>query len=111
MLLQMVNTLIEDQREVGELTSSRQMHGLGSEADVQTARAQLASLESQLPQYQLTIASSRHALAVLCGKEPETFDAEFAEGEVPQPPQTVPVGIPSELARRRPGIRNSEAAA
>lgn len=110
MLRQMTDILIADQREVLELTSSRQLHGLGSEADVQTARAQLKSLESQLPQYELTIAASRHALAVLCGKEPETFDAEFAEGELPQPPQTVPVGIPSELARRRPDIRNSEAA-
>jgi outer membrane protein, multidrug efflux system len=111
MLLQMVNTLIADQREVVELTASRQMHGLGSEADVQTARAQLASLESQLPQYQVTIVSSRHALAVLCGKQPEAFDAEFGEtGELPNLPQTIPVGIPSELARRRPDIRSSEAA-
>lgn len=110
-LLQLVNTLMADQREVVELTQSRQLHGLGSEADVQTARAQLASLESQLPQYQLAIASSRHALAVLCGKEPEAFDAEFGEpGDLPQLPQRVPVGIPSDLARRRPDIRNSEAA-
>jgi outer membrane protein, multidrug efflux system len=111
MLLQMVNTLIADQREVLELTSSRQMHGLGSEADVQTAHAQLSSLKAQLPQYELTIASSRHALAVLCGKAPEAFDAEFgATGELPPLPQSVPVGIPSTLARRRPDIRNSEAA-
>jgi NodT family efflux transporter outer membrane factor (OMF) lipoprotein len=111
MLLRMVNTLIADQREVVELTTSRQLHGLGSEADVQTARAQLASLEAQLPQYELTIAGSRHALAVLCGKAPEAFDSRFGEsGDLPQVPQTVPVGIPSELARRRPDIRNSEAA-
>jgi outer membrane protein, multidrug efflux system len=111
MLLRMVGSLIADQREVVELTTSRQMHGLGSEADVQTARAQLASLDSQLPQYQVTIASARHALAVLCGRAPEAFDAEFGEsGELPQLPQTVPVGIPSELARRRPDIRGSEAA-
>jgi len=111
MLLQMVNTLLADQREVVELATSRQMHGLGSEADVQTGRAQLASLESQLPQYELTIAGSRHALAVLCGQAPEAFDSRFGEtGELPKLPQSVPVGIPSELARRRPDIRGSEAA-
>jgi multidrug efflux system outer membrane protein len=111
MLLQMVNVLIADQREVVELTSSRQTHGLGSEADVQTARAQLSSLEAQLPQYEFTIASSRHALAVLCGRTPEAFDTELGTtGELPPLPQTVPVGIPSELARRRPDIRNAEAA-
>ena len=110
-LRQMTATLIADQREVVELASSRQLHGLGSEADVQSARAQLASLESQLPQYQQSIASSNHALAVLCGQTPETFDAATGTaGELPALPTTVPVGIPSTLARRRPDIRRAEEA-
>jgi outer membrane protein, multidrug efflux system len=110
-LRQMTETLIADQRDVVDLTSSRQLHGLGSEADVQTARAQLASLEAQLPQYEQTIESSRHALAVLCGQTPEAFDAALeTAGRLPDLPQTVPVGIPSTLARRRPDIRNSEQA-
>ena len=110
-LRQMTATLIADQREVVELTSSRQLHGLGSEADVQSARAQLASLESQLPQYEQTIASSNHALAVLSGQTPETFDAATGTaGELPAPPAMVPVGIPSTLARRRPDIRSAEEA-
>jgi multidrug efflux system outer membrane protein len=110
-LQQMTTALIADQREVVDLTSSRQQHGLGSEADVQTARGQLASLEAQLPQYEQTIASSTHALAVLCGQTPEGFDAALGTAsELPALPQMVPVGIPSTLARRRPDIRNSEAA-
>jgi NodT family efflux transporter outer membrane factor (OMF) lipoprotein len=107
----MTIALIADQRDVVDLTSSRQLHGLGSEADVQTARAQLASLEAQLPQYEQTIASSRHALAVLCGEAPEAFDATLGTvSELPALPQMLPVGIPSTLARRRPDIRNAEAA-
>lgn len=110
-LRQTTATLIADQREVVDLTSSRQAHGLGSEADVQSARAQLASLAAQLPQYEETIASSRHALAVLCGETPEAFDGELGtDGALPALPPTVPVGIPSTLARRRPDIRGSEEA-
>jgi multidrug efflux system outer membrane protein len=110
-LRQLVHALIEDQRAVLELTRNRQEHGLGSESDVQSARAQLASLESQLPQYEQTIESSRHALAVLCGKTPEAFDTDLAQtGPLPSVPQAVPVGVPSMLARRRPDIRNAEAA-
>jgi outer membrane protein, multidrug efflux system len=110
-LRQLVATLISDQREIVELTTSRQLHGLDSEADLQSARAQLASLQAQLPQYEQTLASSRHALAVLCGKSPEVFDAEFGEaGELPAVPQIVAVGLPATLARRRPDIRNAEAA-
>jgi multidrug efflux system outer membrane protein len=107
----LVGGLISDQREIVELTTSRQLHGLDSEADLQSARAQLANLQSQIPQYEQTIASSRHALAVLCGKSPEEFDAEFGQtGELPAIPQLVAVGLPSTLARRRPDIRNAEAA-
>jgi multidrug efflux system outer membrane protein len=110
-LRQMTIGLIADQRDVVELTSSRQLHGLGSEADVQTARAQLASLEAQLPQYEQSIASSHHALAVLCGQMPEAFDAALGTAsELPALPQMVPVGIPATLARRRPDIRSSEEA-
>jgi outer membrane protein, multidrug efflux system len=110
-LRQLVRTLIADQQEVVELTASRQQHGLDSEADLQSARAQLANLQSQLPQYEQTVASSRHALAVLCGKRPEEFDAEFGEtGDLPAVPKLVAVGLPSTLARRRPDIRNAEAA-
>jgi outer membrane protein, multidrug efflux system len=110
-LQQMTVALIAEQREVVDVTSSRQLHGLGSEGDVQTARAQLASLEAQLPEYEQTIASSRHALAVLCGQMPEAFDTGLGTAsELPALPQMVPVGIPSTLARRRPDIRNAEAA-
>jgi multidrug efflux system outer membrane protein len=110
-LRQMTLGLIADQRDVAELASNRQLHGLGSEADVQTARAQLASLEAQLPQYEQSIASSRHALAVLCGQMPEAFDAALGTAsELPALPQMVPVGIPATLARRRPDIRGSEEA-
>jgi NodT family efflux transporter outer membrane factor (OMF) lipoprotein len=46
-----------------------------------------------------------------CWQTPEALDAEFGEsGEVPALPQTVPVGLPASLARRRPDIRESEAA-
>jgi NodT family efflux transporter outer membrane factor (OMF) lipoprotein len=111
MLRQMVNELIRDQRAVVDLSTSRQLHGLGSEADVQTARAQLASLQAQLPQYEQAVSSSRHALAVLCGKPPEALDDSFgATGDLPALPHILSVGVPSELARRRPDIRNAEAA-
>ena len=51
---------IAAQRDVFELTQSRHQHGLASEADVDTARAQWAALQSALPPYEQTIATSRH---------------------------------------------------
>jgi outer membrane protein, multidrug efflux system len=101
---------IAAQREIADLTQNRHEHGLAGEPDVDAARAQLASLEAQLPPYEQTIAASRHALAVLIGQTPESLDARFGDhGALPALPAGVPVGVPSVLARRRPDIRNSEA--
>jgi NodT family efflux transporter outer membrane factor (OMF) lipoprotein len=101
---------IAAQREIADLTQNRHDHGLAGEPDVDAARAQLASLEALLPPYDQTIAASRHALAVLIGQTPESLDGRFADhGELPALPASVPVGVPSALARRRPDIRNSEA--
>ena len=108
-LRRVTNDLIGAQREVLELTNSRHQHGLAGEADVASARGQLASLQAQLPPYELSIATSRHALSVLTGEAPEALDAEFNDaGELPTLPALVPVGLPSTLARRRPDIRNAE---
>jgi NodT family efflux transporter outer membrane factor (OMF) lipoprotein len=108
-LQRITRDLISAQREIADLTNDRHMHGLAGEPDVDSARAQLANLESQLPPYEQMIATSKHALAVLTGRTPEALDAEFgATGELPELPQRIPVGVPSTLARRRPDIRNSE---
>jgi NodT family efflux transporter outer membrane factor (OMF) lipoprotein len=110
MLHKITTEQIAAQRDVLELTQSRHQHGLAGEADVDTAAAQLSTLQSELPPYDQTIAASRHALAVLTGQTPETLDAEFGDsGELPTLPQVVPVGLPSTLARRRPDIKEAEA--
>ena len=101
---------ISAQRDVVELTISRQKHGLAGEQDVDSAAAQLATLQSQLPPYEQNIAAAKHALAVLTGQTPEALDTEFGgDGALPTLPPNVPTGLPSTLARRRPDIRESEA--
>jgi multidrug efflux system outer membrane protein len=103
--------LVDDEKQILELTANRQTHGLALETDVESARAQVFSLQSQLPQYEQTIAVSRHALAVLIGETPEALDVELGpSADLPALPKMIPVGIPSTLARRRPDIRNAEAA-
>jgi multidrug efflux system outer membrane protein len=109
-LRQITTDQVAAQRDVVDLTGSRRQHGLAGEADVAAAQAQLANLQSTLPPYEQSIATSKHALAVLTGQNPEAMDAEFDEGTLPAIPSVIPVGLPSTLARRRPDIRASEAA-
>ena len=103
--------LIDDEQQIFDLTVNRQTHGLAQESDVESARAQVSSLKSGLPQYDQSIAVSRHALAVLVGANPDALDAELAAAApLPARPQLIPVGVPAALARRRPDIRQAEAA-
>jgi multidrug efflux system outer membrane protein len=103
--------LIEEERGVLDLTMNRQQHGLAQQGEVESAHAQVATLQAQLPEYEQNIAVSRHALAVLIGQTPEALNIELqATAALPAVPPAIPVGIPSGLARRRPDIRNAEAA-
>ncbi len=111
LLRTLTSSLIADEKQIVELTLSRQVHGLAQESDVESARAQVSSLESQLPQYEQQIAAARHSLAVLIGETPATLDAELsAAADLPAVPALIPTGLPSTLARRRPDIREAEAA-
>jgi outer membrane protein, multidrug efflux system len=104
-------SLIADEQEVLELTVNRQAHGLAQQAEVESARAQISTLKAQLPEYEQNIAVAQHALAILEGETPDTLDEELSgTTELPGLPATIPVGIPSALARRRPDIRQAEAA-
>ncbi|MBS0196637.1 MAG: efflux transporter outer membrane subunit [Planctomycetes bacterium] len=100
---------IRSQGETLELTKSLANAGISSQLQVEQARAQLAARESQLPPLRVGVRQSAYRLAVLLGQEPGSLLAELgAPSAIPVSPTDVPVGLPSELLRRRPDIRRSE---
>ena len=66
---------------------------------------------SELPTLQAQVQTDINAIALLLGEAPNQMDAEL---DTPKPlaplPSVVPVGLPSDLLRRRPDIRRAEAA-
>jgi len=98
------------QRDSLQLTRDRAQAGLNTELDVANAGAQVAATESQVPNLQAQEAQQVNAIALLLGEPPDALDAELAAvAPIPPVPPSVPVGLPSELARRRPDIRQAEA--
>ena len=96
------------------LTRQRYMAGLATELDVRNAAAQASQTEAALAPLQLDATQAMHQLAVLLGTEPETLRAELsapagAAMRIPAVPSIVPIGVPAQLARRRPDIREAEA--
>ena len=92
------------------LTRQRSSGGLGTDLDVAQAAAQVESTRSQLPQLEQQVQQGINALSLMLGEGPGALRAELEEpGPVPPVPPRVPIGVPSELVRRRPDIRQAEA--
>jgi outer membrane protein, multidrug efflux system len=96
--------------ELLELARQRRTAGLTSDVDVVEATAQLTATRAQLPALDLAITQAINQLSRLLGREPEDLRAELgATAPIPPLPSVVPIGLPAELARRRPDIRKAEA--
>lgn len=92
------------------LTSARAAGGLTTDLDVANAAAEVATIRAQLPTLDQQISELSNAIALLLGQPPRALTHELAAARpVPPVPPRVPVGVPSELARRRPDIRRAEA--
>ncbi len=100
---------IEAQENTARLTADRFQAGLSSELDSVRAQAQVFSTKSQIPLLETQVQVSMHRLAVLLAAEPDALKEELgALAPLPAPPAAVPVGVPSDLLRRRPDIRQAE---
>jgi NodT family efflux transporter outer membrane factor (OMF) lipoprotein len=100
---------IEAARKVLDLAQTRLDRGLTNELDVTLAKRQVATLEADVEPLKALIAASSYAIAVLVGEYPETLTRELRRpGAVPRLPARAPVGLPVDLLRRRPDIREAE---
>jgi len=92
------------------LTESRRRNGVATEFEIATARAQLAATRSMVPKLAERRNGLLNALALLLGDKPRALDATLGEPrDLPPLPASVPLGLPSALARRRPDILRAEA--
>jgi outer membrane protein, multidrug efflux system len=83
--------------------------GLSNEIRVEGMIATLDTDRAALTVLQTSLKQAIYGLAVLLGRQPEALIGEFAEARpIPATWEKVPVGLPSDLLRRRPDIRQAE---
>jgi NodT family efflux transporter outer membrane factor (OMF) lipoprotein len=97
------------QEEALELIRARFQSGVANELDVTRAAALLAGMRAAIPPLDIAVRGTMYGLAVLLGKEPGELVAELAHvAPVPPAPPEIPIGLPSDLLRRRPDVRRAE---
>jgi NodT family efflux transporter outer membrane factor (OMF) lipoprotein len=101
---------LQSQRKTADITRRRFEAGFVSGLDVANANAQAATTASQIPVLESGARGAIYNISVLLGREPTALVEELdTETPIPVTPPRVPVGLPSDLVRRRPDIRRAEA--
>ena len=107
--LHIIHKNISTQQEVVEIVQARYNAGLSSELDVVQAAALLATTQSQIPSLENPMKQAIHRIGILLGQKPGDLLTELTkESQIPHTLVTVPVGLPSDLLRRRPDVRRAE---
>jgi outer membrane protein, multidrug efflux system len=101
---------LNSQQYTAEITRRRHEAGFVSGLDEANAYALVASTKSQIPVLESSAQAAIYSLSILLGLQPAALASELVTPmPIPPTPPEVPVGLPSELLRRRPDIRKAEA--
>ena len=93
-----------------ELTRLQLKEGVATDLEVSEAAAQVAEIQARLAPLQQHSAQLINALSLLLAREPRALQQQLSTpANVPSYTATVPIGLPSELAERRPDIRRAQA--
>lgn len=82
--------------------------GLTSETVYQQAKVEYATAASLIPDLELRITSTRNALTLLMGEYPHEIPGERSFDFYPNLEEKLPLGVPSDLMKRRPDLRAAE---
>jgi outer membrane protein TolC len=76
---------------------------------MQQATTQLRNTQASVPNLLISLEQAQHALSILMGMPPQDLNAMLGSSYgIPTAPAEVATGIPAELLRRRPDIKQAE---
>ena len=98
-----------NQRKIVKLTEDRLAAGRGTAFDTERAKSVLYLTLASTPVLESQIALDRNRLAVLLGRAPGALPVALLDsGSLPRLPDTVYVGSPDQIIRRRPDVLQAE---
>jgi NodT family efflux transporter outer membrane factor (OMF) lipoprotein len=110
--IQVAQSNIVVQTESLRIANAQFHAGQTSLLDVEQAQTQLGTTEATLPSLRAQLGVQQDALAVLLGLTPDKVAPLLAGSTaIPQAPSGAVVGIPKDLLRQRPDVKEAELAA
>lgn len=96
------------QKKSRDIAVERNGAGFVSKLDVEQAQAQVSSTEASLPSLRTMQTVTKNSLAILLGTYPGNLKLKLPSSATYSRMPVVPVGLPSDLIRRRPDIIQAE---
>ncbi len=107
--LEVTKLNVDVQSKTLQFTQSRFEGGIATRLDLVRAKAQLAGTSASIPQLEQRIMRTIHTLSLLLGLEPNALKERLLPTRtLPKNPTNIPVGLPSDILRRRPDIKRAE---
>jgi NodT family efflux transporter outer membrane factor (OMF) lipoprotein len=101
---------IDVQLHAADVEHQRFNRGITNALDAALADRQVQTTQAALPPLQAQLLVMKRNLAILLGDEPDALLHELdATAPLPRPPAEVETGLPVDLLRRRPDVRQAEA--
>lgn len=105
--LEISKNTLEIRKESSRIIGARFDQGIVPEIDLNQAQILEESAAGSIPVYERQVAFTENALSMLLGKNPDEIPVYLTIDEV-LPPDSIPVGLPSQLLVRRPDILEAE---
>lgn len=108
--LEILESLLQTQRDTERLTRSRNREGMASEFDVARAAGETLGIEASLPQLRTLMALTESRIAVLTGSDASVPvpELQVVDGFLWTSPKEPFSGQPADLLRRRPDLLAAE---
>jgi NodT family efflux transporter outer membrane factor (OMF) lipoprotein len=104
----LLDKTVEDYRKSLQLTQDLFDGGAAPLSDLEQAKAQLHSAETQQADIHLQRTQQQHAIGVLIGENPSSFELSANPLPLDAAPPRIDPGMPSQLLERRPDVAEAE---
>lgn len=107
--LHIARSTMEAQNRTLSVTEQQNAAGLTSTLDLAQLRGDVSTTAATIPTLEISLSESIHRLGVLLGQSPSSLNGLFSSSaQIPRLSGSVSPGVPADLMRDRPDIRQAE---